>query len=140
MTATRTPLSPLGGARMGARIGLTFLLSGAAVIVIEVDNAAAAPASGRIADSLTKAATRGRSTNRRRPEDGFTPSAKRRSPCPTPPVSRLRAWAWRSRWKPCACSKAGVASADDIDLAMTLGYKHPWDPCVPPTSSVSTSG
>ena len=34
----------------------------------------------------------------------------------------------------------GVASADDIDTAMVMGYNTPSDRCGPPTSSASTCG
>ena len=37
-------------------------------------------------------------------------------------------WASRSPSKRCAWWKEGVASAEDIDNAMVLGYKHPTGP------------
>lgn len=58
MTAPHS-IGVYGGGRMGAGIAHAFLLAGARVTIIEVDDAAAAAAAQRVAASLAKAAERG---------------------------------------------------------------------------------
>jgi 3-hydroxybutyryl-CoA dehydrogenase len=59
MTAIPQYVGVLGGGRMGAGIAHAFLIKGAAVVVVERDDDAAAGARTRVADAVAKSAARG---------------------------------------------------------------------------------
>ena len=78
--------------------------------------------------SRSCAATPATASSSPRLASGCTRSARPRSSSRTPRASRPRGSASRSGSRRSACSRTGVASAEDIDAAMTLGYKHPVGP------------